>query len=174
MTAIRPLPSQQELCERLTYIPDTGVLTWNYMPSFPPQWNGKWAGRRAGSELHADGRLSITIGPRVMVAARIIWKMVYGVDPPREVDHKDGDPANDRLKNLRLASHHQNMRNKSPHRGKDLPKGVSRCAGTDRLRASIYVDNKCQHLGMFDTPAEAHAAYCAAADKAFGEFARHG
>jgi hypothetical protein len=64
------------------------------------------------------------------------------------------------------------MRNKASHRGKALPKGVSRCAGTDRLRASIYIDKKCRHLGMFDTPAEAHAAYCAAASKAFGEFAR--
>lgn len=95
-----------------------------------------------------------------------------GEDPANDVDHLDGDTANNRWRNLRPATKHQNLRNSRLHRGKALPKGVSHCAGTWRLRASIYVDGKQKHLGMFDTPDEAHAAYRAAAQAAFGEFAR--
>jgi len=171
MPVARELPSQNTLLELLNYDPLTGELRWKFRPEGPPQWNGKWAGKLAGGVSKSQGHMVLNIGRRLMLVHRIIWKMVYGVDPPHDLDHRDGDPTNNRLSNLRSATHFQNMRNKKPHRGKELPKGVSlhKCG---RYRASIYINSRCRHLGLFDDPDEAHAVYCAAAAVAFGEFAR--
>lgn len=43
-----------------------------------------------------------------------------------------------------------------------------------RWRARITVLGLRIDLGSYDTPEEAHAAYCAAARTYFGEFANHG
>jgi hypothetical protein len=36
------------------------------------------------------------------------------------------------------------------------------------------INKKTIHIGIFDTPEEAHKAYCRAADKYHKEFANHG
>lgn len=41
-----------------------------------------------------------------------------------------------------------------------------------RYRARITVNYRKVHLGRFDTPQEAHAAYISAAKKFYGQFAR--
>ncbi|TPL66647.1 hypothetical protein FJ949_09790 [Mesorhizobium sp. B2-4-1] len=42
-----------------------------------------------------------------------------------------------------------------------------------RYVARIKARSKHIHLGVFDTPEQAHAAYCQAANTHFGEFARY-
>jgi hypothetical protein len=42
-----------------------------------------------------------------------------------------------------------------------------------RWKAVITVHGKGLYLGYFKTPEAAHMAYCAAADKHFGEYARY-
>lgn len=174
MPVARPLPPQDELLELLSYDPLSGKLMWKFRPVGPATWNGKWAGKIAGGVSKSNGHMVLNIGRRLMLVHRVIWKMVYGVDPPHDLDHRDGDPTNNRQTNLRSATHFQNMRNKKPHRGKALPKGVSWSKAGNRYRASIFINNKQRHLGLFDDPSDAHSAYCAAATKAFGEFARFG
>ena len=44
--------------------------------------------------------------------------------------------------------------------------------GVTKFEARIKVAGKQMHLGRFETAQEAHAAYCNAADKHFGDFAR--
>lgn len=90
-----------------------------------------------------------------------------------ECDHIDLDALNNRRKNLRLATRQQNAAN----RGRFVNctsgfKGVYFDKKLYRWRAMIKVDGIKRHIGHFDTPEEAHAAYCKAAEKYFGEFAR--
>lgn len=167
----RPLPAADELRRLFSYDPSTGALTWKYRPEYSVQWNGKHAGQRAGGRSKAHGRLVVNIGGRLILCHRIVWKIVHGGDPIGDLDHKDGDPANNRIENLRPATKHENLRNSRLHVGKTLPKGVSEY-DHNRFRASIYIDGRCRHLGVFASAEGAHAAYCREAAKHFGEFAR--
>lgn len=93
--------------------------------------------------------------------------------PTEFVDHKNGDKLDNRRSNLRLATHSQNMQNRhvSTLKKSTQYKGVSK-SSRYRWTATIKVNGKQISLGNFDTPEEAHAAYCEAAAKYHGEFAR--
>lgn len=156
--------------ERLDYNTDTGILTWKYWAPAGPRWNGKWPGKSAGTK-HPCGRIAIKIGGGVYLAHRLIWLYVHGEWPPQDIDHRMRDGGNNRLINLRAATHQQNMRNCKKHKNNTTGlKGVF--LYKNRFRAQIGVDKKSVHLGIFETVQAAHAAYCAAAVHYFGEFAR--
>jgi hypothetical protein len=113
--------------------------------------------------IHVDGERHL--------GNRLAWLYVTGEWPRAGVDHRDGDPTNDRWANLRLATQQQNNRNaRKPRHNTTGLKGAYRCR--DKFRASISVNDRAVHLGVFDTAEAAHAAYCAAAVQYGGEFAR--
>jgi hypothetical protein len=88
------------------------------------------------------------------------------------IDHRDGNRANNRWSNLRLATQSENSANRHRHINNTSGfKGVSLCKW-GKWRACIEKNGRKIHLGMYDTPQAAHAAYVAAARKLFGEFAR--
>lgn len=113
--------------------------------------------------------IQVRIGGRIVKAHRLIWALVYGTWPP-EIDHIDCDGRNNRLSNLRLATRSQNGANRRPWKNKQLPKGVTLHRGA--YVAQIRAGGRLRYLGRFKCPEEAHAAYCAEALKAHGEFAR--
>jgi hypothetical protein len=92
--------------------------------------------------------------------------------PRLDVDHSNGDTLDNRRHNLRLATRAQNSRN-----GKRRVNNTSGFKGVSLHRdnvwlAKITVAKKQIYLGTFTSPEEAHAAYCRAADRYHGEFAR--
>ena len=89
------------------------------------------------------------------------------------VDHIDGDGLNNCRSNLRIATNRQNQQNRF-HSGGKYPKGVKLHKRNQKYEASIQVNGNRKYLGGFDTPEKAHAAYCVAATKEFGEFANFG
>lgn len=92
-------------------------------------------------------------------------------------DHINGNPLDNRRANLRLATRSQNnMNRKKSSRNKSGFKGVSLHKQNGKWVARIGKDGKYKHLGLFNTPEEAYAAYCEAAkDKDWhGEFANPG
>lgn len=92
------------------------------------------------------------------------------------LDHANGIRTDNRRCNLRFATIAQNNANSKVQRTSILGiKGVNKVIsrkGRVRYRAQITVNDKNRHIGLFETPEEAHAAYCAAATAAWGEFAR--
>jgi hypothetical protein len=87
------------------------------------------------------------------------------------IDHRDGDPSNNRWANLRRATRSQNSANRRIPRNNPCGfKGVSRHRG--KWDATICKKGRRHFLGSFLTPQAAHAAYVKAARKLFGEFAR--
>ena len=89
-------------------------------------------------------------------------------------DHINGNPLdNRRLANLRPASRSQNNCNRRRQRNNSSGyKGVSWHQGRQRWEAIIQANGKRKDLGGFSTPEAAYAAYCLAATKMHGEFAR--
>ncbi len=90
-----------------------------------------------------------------------------------EVDHRDGDGLNNQRSNLRLATHQQNLCNKSAQKNSASGiKGVSWCESRNKWAAFIRHNGKTKNLGRFANRADAINAYNVAAIKAQGEFAR--
>ena len=87
--------------------------------------------------------------------------------------HKDTNPSNNKWDNLREATPQENMRNQNRRITNSSGfKGVTYFPATRKWRARIKINYKQICLGLHDTPELAHQAYCEAAKKYFGEFAR--
>jgi len=152
----------------LSYDPATGVFRWvkRYGSSHVK------VGAIAGSP-NADGYLTIVFRGRRYRCSRLAWWFVHGEMPPQEIDHRDLTPSNDRIANLRLATHGQNQRNRALKRNNTSGfKGVRLYKRTGRWHAAIRVDRRYFDLGYFDTAGAAASAYDAAAREHHGEFAR--
>lgn len=154
------------------YDVETGDLYWRVRTDATANWNSKWAGRKAGTPCQKGTVIYVDWVP--YYAHRLVWVYVNGdgLDVETQVDHKNCDCFDNRIQNLRLATHGQNASNSRLRKGKELPKGVSIQSRGNGYRARIGIDGKVVNLGTFATPEEAHAAYCAAAKSAKGEFAR--
>ncbi len=89
-------------------------------------------------------------------------------------DHINRNPLDNRRSNLRLADYGRNNANRGiQHNNTSGFKGVY-VTKSGRCQSHIRVNRKLIYLGMFDTPEEAHEAYCVAAQKYFGEFWNNG
>jgi hypothetical protein len=92
-----------------------------------------------------------------------------------QVDHKDGNGLNNRRKNLRPATHTENVRNigKPKHGTTSRYKGVSWDRDKNQMwRAQIRVNRKTIYLGRHTNEIDAARAYDAAALEHHGEFAQ--
>lgn len=189
--ATRQLPSPEVLRQLLRYEPDTGKLFWKERgPEWFSEssyagratrtaewacavWNNRNAGKQAFTADNGKGYRAGTIFGVKLKAHRVCFAILTGEWPPEQVDHINGDPRDNRACNLRLAGSSQNAWNKGPYaRNRTGLKGVSFKRQTKRWSASIKAHGKQRHLGYFETPEMAHAAYVKAALDMHGEYAR--
>ncbi|MFP5506331.1 MAG: HNH endonuclease [Gammaproteobacteria bacterium] len=98
-----------------------------------------------------------------------LHRLLTGAERGQVVDHINGNTLDNRIENLRLCSHQENMRNRRPQTDRALPQGVW-AEKSGRFSSGITVCGKTIHLGMFDTPDAAHAAYVQAKNQYHGEF----
>jgi HNH endonuclease len=154
----------KRLRQQVHYNPLTGIFTWKE--------SGRGHRQQAGSLDPSRGnRIRIWIFGRFYEASRLAWLYVYGVLPEQDLDHKNGNAADNTIVNLRLATMSQNCQNKKRYRNNTSGyKGVSKIG--NRWRAVIKDGPNNRHLGCFATPEEAYEVYKQAAQKSFGEFAR--
>lgn len=149
--------------ELLDYDPDTGSLRWKRHMSTRAR-----AGDEAG--LIQQGRYRrVGIHGRYYMAHRLAWLIVHGEWPANELDHINGEHADNRLCNLRQATSAENKRN-TIHRNRSGLIGASYHSATNRYRATISVAGRKKFLGWFTNAEDAHAAYVAASRKYHGEF----
>lgn len=158
--------TQARLHQVLEYEPLTGNFKWLIATPRAP------IGAVAGVITNTGYRV-MSVDAQKHLAHRLVWFYVHGKWPEHQIDHINGNRADNRLSNLREATPGQNAHNaKARSTNKSGLKGVSLHRG--RWHARIVVDYKMIILGYFPTKEAAHAAYCVAAKKYHGEFANNG
>ena len=134
------------------------------------------AGFNAGlaGGVGAQGYFYLRVKGKKHKLHRVIYLMFHGVLPV-QIDHIDGDPANNRIENLRAATNAQNCRNrKTKKTNTSGVKNVSWHKPLNKWRVQIGVDNKIRHIGYFEDLDLAAFVASEHRDYYHGEFARHG
>ena len=153
----KTIPIPTNIGEYLKYNPETGVLTWHRRISHRAA-----IGKEAGN-INSKGRRTITFDGRTYLAHRIAWFLYYGEDPGiKQVDHINGNPSDNRIDNLRLATNLQNCQNQKA-------KGFHRV--NDKYKAVVMKDGVLHFCGYFDCPLMARLAYEDKKRELCGEFA---
>lgn len=160
--------SPSEIQERLSYSSETGCFTWKQP--------GKKVvvGARAGT-VKPHGYEVIGLGYDQHYSHRLAWLFMTGAWPIGQVDHINGDRADNRFANLRLASHAENQRNRGLQRNNQSgTAGVHWAARESRWIAKIKLNGKTAQIGIFTSRNAAIAARKAAEQAMFGKFTRNG
>lgn len=136
-------------------------------------WKKAHASRKIGEPAgywRADGYLHVRIAGVLHYGHRLIWLWHHG-DVPEYVDHKDRNPRNNRIENLRPATRAENLRNRKKKRGTSKYLGVHLAKKRGKWMAQMTAGGPTRHLGSFDSEEEAAHAYDVAARELHGEFA---
>lgn len=142
----------ERLRHLLHYDSDSGEFTWKNGP------NRRLRGMAAGAKSE-QGYIRIMLDSRRYAAHRLAWLYVHGKWPERDIDHFNGDRADNRIANLRDVSRSVNASNRYVCSAKNSTGFIGVTKEGDVFRASIYVGRKRTVLGWFSTAQEAHAAY---------------
>jgi hypothetical protein len=147
---------------------DDGRLLWRVSRSRRVK-----LGQEAGYARKDTGRRVVNVDNRLHYAHRLIFLLHHGW-LPEEVDHIDGDPANNRIENLRAATHAQNQWN-SARRCDNTSgvKGVCWYPQTRKWTAQIRANGKRKRLGYYPTIEAAAEAIRTAQKHLHGEFAKY-
>ena len=121
------------------------------------------------------GYLNFQINGKKYFVHRIIYYMHHGhMDDTMQIDHIDGNPANNRIENLRLVTRSQNGCNRKIDKNSTTGvKGVSWHKNIMKFEARIMKNNKRVHIGYYDTLEAAEKAITEARENEHGEYARH-
>lgn len=171
--------------ENIRYDKETGDLFWAKQIKGPgrPRDLSKPLGRkqevkgrlRCGSPKQ---RVVVSVLYKNILAHRLAWFLWWGEWPPKALDHIDGNPLNNRIDNLRLASNQQNSFNSCAPSGERKSKwgykGVVSYTTKGRgqeFYAQLRKDGQAYYSSRLSTPEEAAQAYDTLAIKHFGEHA---
>ena len=137
--------TQDELKLLLRYEPDTGLFFWRSNKGTAK------AGDVAGTKA-TNGYINICIKRKLYKAHRLAWLYIHGCNTEQCIDNIKGAKDDNRLANLRQATHRENSQN-------HVLLGACFVKGKNKWRASIRFDNKRVHLGYFESMNEARQAY---------------
>lgn len=134
------------LREVLAYEPDSGTFTWRL--SLSPRCR---VGGVAGSK-QSDGYVVVRLDRVLYKAHRLAYAYAHGNMPEElQIDHVNGDKADNRLVNLRAVTQSQNQQNQRQKRADNTTgvRGVSRYGS--KYRAEIVVNGERKIFGVCET-----------------------
>lgn len=124
--------------------------------------------------------------PRTAIQAVDLWfgkanrgavslhRFLMKAQPGQIVDHINGNPLDNRKRNLRFVTAQENGMNRGPNVKKELPKGVMYRAANKHRPYVAYIRHQglLVHLRAYETVEEAKKAYDSAASLLFNQHAR--
>jgi hypothetical protein len=145
------IPSLERLNELFSYDPDSGVIKWKKSTNRRIK-----PGDVAGS--FSSGYLQIGVDGVSIFAHRIAYALGRGKFPDSIIDHINGDRADNRLENLRLADKSLNAHNTSKTRGPVGMRGVGYDSKREKFTARITINGAHVWLGYHETKEAAKSA----------------
>lgn len=147
---------EYQIIQQINYNPITGVLRRVY--------KSKGSRARLGiikGYAKREGHLKVSVCSKEVYLHQLAWFLHYGVWAAKAIDHKDRDPTNNKIDNLRELSHQGNAQNRaSPMRSNSSGYlGVYLDKRRNKFVAEITVNNKKKYIGRFSTARAAHEAY---------------
>jgi len=122
--------------------------------------------RRGTKSLHSpvgsvvpDGYVHIRFNNKYYKAHRLVWLYEHGRFPAGEIDHINGNRADNRIENLREIGRCQNMQNQRKARSDNASGFLGVHKKGSKFQAIIRVNGRSMYLGIFETPEKAHEAY---------------
>lgn len=141
--------------DRIHYDAETGVFAWAVAG------RGIRVGAKAGAKT-SEGYWQIKLGFKVYRAHRLAWFLVHGVWPDGAIDHINGDRLDNRIANLRIASHSVNMQNKRVAMANNKSCGLLGVTWNKQHRkwqSKLMANGRMYHVGYFVSAEAAHASY---------------
>ena len=144
-----------------------GKLFWRVQPS-----RGVSAGDEAGT-IKSDGHRRVLFKRKGYYVHRVIWLMHYG-EVPKEIDHIDLNPLNNKLENLRPANgkNQQNVRIRSHNTSGE--KNVFWHKASQKWFVMLSASKVKHCIGYFKDFEFASLVATEAREKYHGAFANHG
>lgn len=173
-------PSQDYLKSIFSYCKETGILTRKPRPRehFSSDrtfniYNEKYAGLPVFAK-NESGYLIAILSKKQYRAHRIAWIMEFGdIDEDMVVDHINGVLDDNRIENLRICSHGQNLRNMKKKKT-DLPLGVYFDKSRNAYKASVGLGETGKAVFRRFKTVEAAVLWRDSATKALGYHELHG
>ena len=156
MRAKEALLTAEQVRKMFDYNPETGEFIRKV------RMGSNMPGTRA-DRLKYTGYLVVVIGRKEYRAHRLAWLYYYGKWPDNEncyIDHINGNPTDNRITNLRLATSLSNSHNRKVHSNTSSGiMGVCKDKASGKWKAYISMDKyntktkrfKVKHLGLYST-----------------------
>lgn len=141
------------LLASLDYHPETGTFTRRKAAGGQP------VGSLAGA-LNKMGYRQISVAGKLHYAHRLVWLAETGAFPEDVIDHVNRVKDDNRISNLRVVSHKQNMENTGLYAHNTSGyKGVIWDKQTNKWLARVIHSGKQVFAGRFENAYDAHQAY---------------
>lgn len=168
--------TQEQLLEAFIY--DDGKLIWRELNSDTTlsknykRHNTLFAGKVFG-KINKYGYVRAGFLGKTLSVHRMVFLYHKGY-LPEFIDHIDGVRNNNRIENLRPATKSQNSWNRRINGAwrSSKFKGAVYHKASGKWTSNIRKHGRNIYLGLFNSPEEAHAAYCKASEELHGTFSK--
>lgn len=169
--------NKAEISEFVNYDPLTGIFTWKVRPDsmftrqrIAQSWNKRYAGKVIKNKC-SGGYIRIVINGKAYQAHRLAWVIVHDSDIENWIDHINGNKADNRIENLRLATPAQNAMNAGANPANTTGvRGVYYQKNKNVWTVSCCIRGVRNWLGRFDNLLDAAAARKSFEASNYGEF----